>query len=60
MSNETQPLLTTDVEMHLQDNVPSPRDKALESFKRKLIEHREYDNKLKNRNGPRFLVQSHS
>lgn len=28
---------------------PSPRDKALEAFKKKLIDHREYDNKLKNR-----------
>lgn len=27
---------------------PSPRDKALEAFKKKLIDHREYDNKLKN------------
>lgn len=35
---------------------PSPRDRALEAFKKKLIDHREYDAKLKNRKCLRFEI----
>lgn len=57
MSEEAQPLLSnepqeSDIAMDYEapaEPEPSPRDKALESFKRKLIDHREHDNKLKNR-----------
>lgn len=51
MSEETQPLMDQsgdgDVSMESAPE-PSPRDLALEAFKKKLTDHREYDNKLKN------------
>lgn len=50
MSEESQPLINqaedNDVSMEMAPE-PSPKEKALESFKKKLIDHREYDNKLK-------------
>ena len=55
MSEESQPLLdqaaNNDEAMESVAREPSPRDKALEAFKKKLIDHREYDAKLKNCKG---------
>lgn len=56
MEEETQPLIADSADRDTpmpsaapETMEPSPRDKAFESFKKKLIDHREYDNKLKNR-----------
>ena len=55
---ENQPLLQEETPMEVDQPQrqptppppePSPKERALEAFKRKLIEHREYDQKLKNR-----------
>lgn len=61
MSEESQPLMNqaedNDVSMEMAPE-PTPKEKALESFKKKLIDHREYDNKLKTRMHPLSLICS--
>lgn len=48
-AEESQPLIhDEDTSMASAPPEPSPKERALESFKKKLIEHREYDAKLKN------------